>query len=550
MAGEDPNQRTGVFEPADSAGLFVGVSVFEDGRIASIPFAVDDAVDLAYLFIVELGLVPSMHAVLLLAGEPRKEQSAAKLLRLLELGVRRQEARQREIYRLLTELSQTSGVSGILIVTAATHGVSDQGGDFLLASDSLRNRTLRTGVAVAEVFDEVGRAGAERRVVLLDACRERLTQGTRGIEGAPMSKTFAKAIGQAKGMVILSGATLGGYAYDDPVRCNGVFTAAILDGLSGEASAGEEGWITARTLADFVQKRVADWIRRNCPEDAFRSLGIGRRIEANADALPLAPHPGLLAERFAQSQGQEGEVQADLPAVRTFPRPRQLVGKSLRALRIHGKEAVWRVSAQISRRLLRESEQRRREHLPVEDAKENSAFPERIPPLCRGRTVRMVPRFPFLDCAARGQVHLLVGDSCFGNRRRVHWPYRRCSANFARNRPSRSRLHYEARTDQTRASTDHRVSNPSGGADPGLARLLQRLLGGGRNRRRQAPCLRAADSGRIATAAGREEHLADARQRRRRRHSGERPPPAARQEGGGGRAQPGDRSRHRADAQG
>jgi len=297
LAEEEPKERS-IFDSASSSGLFVGISTFEDERIPEVPFAVDDAVDLAYLFVVELKLVLPESIVLLLAGEPRKPKSADRLKRLIELGARRQAARQREIYRFLSELTRTSSSQGIMLVTVATHGLSDLGGDFLVASDSLRDRTLRTGVAVTELFDEVSRSGAQRRLVLLDACRERLSQGTRGGDDSAMAPSFANAIANAKGLVILSGATLGGFAYDDTSRMNGVFTAAVLDGLGGEAPADQEGWITVRTLADFVQQRVVAWVRRNRPDHATKSLGIGRQIEATADALPLTLHPQAAQARL------------------------------------------------------------------------------------------------------------------------------------------------------------------------------------------------------------------------------------------------------------
>ena len=65
-------QRREGFDPSASAGLFVGVSTFEHGRFPEVPFAVDDAVDLAWLFTGELDLLRPERAVLALAGEPRK----------------------------------------------------------------------------------------------------------------------------------------------------------------------------------------------------------------------------------------------------------------------------------------------------------------------------------------------------------------------------------------------------------------------------------------------------------------------------------------------
>ncbi len=59
------------FDPARSAGLFVGVSRFDDELFPPVPFAVDDAIDLAHLFALELRLIMPPEVVLGLAGEPR-----------------------------------------------------------------------------------------------------------------------------------------------------------------------------------------------------------------------------------------------------------------------------------------------------------------------------------------------------------------------------------------------------------------------------------------------------------------------------------------------
>ena len=58
------------FDAAQSTGLFVGVSRFEDASFARIPFAVDDAVDLAHLFTLELELVRPANIALHLSVHP------------------------------------------------------------------------------------------------------------------------------------------------------------------------------------------------------------------------------------------------------------------------------------------------------------------------------------------------------------------------------------------------------------------------------------------------------------------------------------------------
>ena len=285
------------FLSSESRGLFVGISRLRDPLFTEIPFAVDDAVDLAHLFAFELDLLTAPGLVLALSGEPRKEASMERLRELVEEGATRTEANQTDIYLQLDYLRRQTTQRGLLIVTLAAHGFSDQGGDFIVAADSLKQRIKRTGVKVDELFDDIARAPAPRRLVLIDSCRERLTNDTRAIRGAnALGERFAAAIQAAEGQVVLAGATLGGFAYDDLQRGNGVFTGAVLDGLRGEASPDERGFITVHSLAELVNERVVQWVRENRPDHARISRGIARRIEGAAAQMPLAVEPG----RFRQ----------------------------------------------------------------------------------------------------------------------------------------------------------------------------------------------------------------------------------------------------------
>ena len=307
---EIPEDRL-VLDPSGSAGLFIGVSTFEDGRIVPVPYAVDDAVDLAHRFVVTLGRIEPARTTLLASDEPKKQKSRDRLAELVALGVARRPARLGDVYDALEELSGRIGPRGLAVLSFATHGLSEEGGDFLLASDSRRRRQLEMGVKVPQVFDDLARAvedsGSGRALVLLDACRNRFLRGRRDHEpeGAPMSASFAKAIARVRGVAVLAGAPLGGFSYDDLKQENGVFTAAVLAGLEGQAKPGPEGWITLGTLSEFVDTSVAAWVRRNVPEDAGKSRGIELRLEPSALGLPLAPHPEASRERARYRERRE-----------------------------------------------------------------------------------------------------------------------------------------------------------------------------------------------------------------------------------------------------
>jgi hypothetical protein len=230
----DRARQSQSFEPSGSRGLFVGVNTFEDHDIGSLQFAVDDAVDLAFLFSCELELVLPTRATLALSGEPKKPETADQLEWLLTAGAQLVEARANNLQRLAFDLGSDTGKNGLWILTFATHGFSDQGQDYLAACDSWLLRLARTGISVTALLDDIARAATPRRLLFLDACRRRLTRNTRGAEDAGMSTSLAQAISSAAGLAVLSSTTLGGYSYEDPSLGNGVFTAAILHGVRGD----------------------------------------------------------------------------------------------------------------------------------------------------------------------------------------------------------------------------------------------------------------------------------------------------------------------------
>ena len=302
------------FDASGSAGLFVGVRHFDDTDFAEVPYAVDDAVDLAYLFAFQLRLISPRRLVLALAGEPQKPESQTRLETLLRAGANRRPATRREIFRQLERLGKRSEKKGIFVVSLATHGFSVGGADFLNASDSLRHRVESSGIAVAKVFEAVTEARSPRRLLLLDACREKLSTSIRGTDpDGAMGRQLADAIADAEGLAVLSATTLGGYSYDDSDRGNGVFTAAVLEGLSGAAGADPRGFITLQLLAEFVDREVLEWVERYRPSHIELSRGISMRLEMQSITnLPLsvAPEPG--ARGLLKSEAEIDSSIADL----------------------------------------------------------------------------------------------------------------------------------------------------------------------------------------------------------------------------------------------
>ncbi len=286
------------FDSLASAGVFVGVSQFDDSAsFSGVPFAVDDAIDLAHLFSIRLGLIEPERVILALSGKPRKGRSKSHLGALRNKGVPPPvPAENPELYSLVVQQAEATGPDGIFIVMMATHGIFHENADYLLASNTVERFLTNTSINAQDLLEAVGRSGARRRLVFIDACRQRLRSPDPGIRSfwpqgsnGTMTSTFSRTIRNSEGQAILQAAREGGYAYDDFGGMNGVFTAAILEGLKGGAQIDDRRFITVRTLTEFVDNRVRRWVldNRSDPEE-LGNAGITWQLDDEVADMPLA----------------------------------------------------------------------------------------------------------------------------------------------------------------------------------------------------------------------------------------------------------------------
>ena len=91
------------FDRNGSAALFVGVRRFTHPELSQVRYAVDDAIDLAYLFALDhrVGLVRADRVVLALSGRPEKPESQQELESLQRAGAIIRSADQTDIVALL-----------------------------------------------------------------------------------------------------------------------------------------------------------------------------------------------------------------------------------------------------------------------------------------------------------------------------------------------------------------------------------------------------------------------------------------------------------------
>lgn len=246
-----------------ATGLFVGVRRFPHDELLEVPYAVDDAIDLAYRFALDqrVGLVPPRRVTLALSGAPQKDASKQRLEKLREAGARIvYGATAGDILHLLKEQAARAGHDGMFVLSIASHGFQQNGDGYILGSTS-EFGSPETSLRTATILDVA--AQARRSAIFIDACRDRIDYGSRGAKPDPAAVApHISRMKRMQGQVIFYAAAPDRVAFDDPLRGNGVFTRAVLDGLGCEASS-PNGTVNAATLHSFVDSEVRRWIRDN-----------------------------------------------------------------------------------------------------------------------------------------------------------------------------------------------------------------------------------------------------------------------------------------------
>jgi|GEM_PF-2668717 len=170
--GQEPGPRgIGVrqnasFEPVTTqpsggnAGLFVGINQFgTQSGLTPLRFAVHDAIELAYAFVVQLRLIPAENCWLLIEGQPTAAPVQQHLTELKRLNVHVQDsARKSEIldaFAAVVERAQQK--TDLLICCFSSHGFQQATGSYIMPADGKRQFLVDTGLSLATIEDRMGR---------------------------------------------------------------------------------------------------------------------------------------------------------------------------------------------------------------------------------------------------------------------------------------------------------------------------------------------------------------------------------------------------------
>ena len=153
------------------------------------------------------------------------------------------------VERAIKRLAEVAEPEDKILFFFSGHGVTCNGTSFLVPTDG----DLTKGVSLTWIKDQFAACKAKEKVMILDACHSGAAKGVSGI--TPDLK-------KSGNLVMLLSCEKDQVSWPDRQDRHSIFTAAVLEGLSGKA-ANADRKVTHRALAAYVRKSVKDWTYEN-----------------------------------------------------------------------------------------------------------------------------------------------------------------------------------------------------------------------------------------------------------------------------------------------
>ena len=254
--------------------IVVGIDDYKSPDIVDLSFAESDASSVAAALVECCGYT-SDH-VLLLLGE---HASLANILQAVDR---------------LSNSRLFPGAQTILLYFSG-HGANLDGENYLIPVDGTADAALakRLNIPLEEIEQAFSHSAFQRKVLLVDACRNVLTSNAKG--GAALS--FADMAFKLTGMKALFATEFGQLSREDPQLQHGVFTYYVVEGLRGGAA--EDGVITFGGLERYVSQRMLSYCQQHL---GMEQLPVSRG-EGQAE-MPIAVVPAGLVEQPATPPAQ------------------------------------------------------------------------------------------------------------------------------------------------------------------------------------------------------------------------------------------------------
>lgn len=219
-----------------SAGLFIGIGKFDFRTgLKPLEYAPDDAVALAYRFVVELGEIAPHRAILVLGGEPKANTRRKQLEKLKELGVLPRGGTRDGCLKALHEFERLVIDSPAqAVVTFSGHGYELSQDVFLMPTDGDWQLVRTRGMAFDRLLEPLRKSKAKTKLLVLDACRE-IPDRTK-VDSASADLAIQKRVKSVQDLTTLVSCSAGEKSWQSATLEQSVFTHFILQGLRSDLS--------------------------------------------------------------------------------------------------------------------------------------------------------------------------------------------------------------------------------------------------------------------------------------------------------------------------
>lgn len=166
------------------------------------------------------------------------------------------QARPEAVLAGLRAAAAAAAPGDTILVYLAGHGVAIRGGWYFLspAVASLdESEVLRRSVSAEQMTAVLKESKASRVVLMIDSCNSGAV--VRDIKGLLQNRLYTQ-IGRALGFAVLAASRQDQVALERATLGHGVFTAAVVSGLSGAADRNADARVTARELAAYLSRRI------------------------------------------------------------------------------------------------------------------------------------------------------------------------------------------------------------------------------------------------------------------------------------------------------
>lgn len=235
-----------------SAGLFVGIGKFGfQSGLKDLEYAPDDAVALAYRFVVELKVLEASRTQLVLGGKPSSEKARKQLEVLQGQKVSVVRGTKYGLQKALKEFAvQTISPGNLAVMSFSGHGYEMQQDVYLMPTDGNWQTVRSTGVSFESLLETLRQSRAKSKVLLFDACRQVPDRTSLDVKRA--NEDFRKRVKAVEGLAVLASCSAGEKSWQAKTLGHGVFTHLVLMGL-------KDSKVTWSELGESIVRENKEW---------------------------------------------------------------------------------------------------------------------------------------------------------------------------------------------------------------------------------------------------------------------------------------------------